>query len=328
MEKLTMKQVNIDINEQLRRRKEVRTSEKDFIDGCKKVLIDHGLIVPPDLNTSGEIVRTGEVEKPHSKNGYYAIYLRTLTIHGGNWRTGLKFHWSDLSKKEGQYSYSIRPKSYLIDRAVPSKERYRRAIETNLMVWSQCQPVISHPYLDKKQIKPYFARQLKQKLVIPMMQLSGDITGLQFIDSNSEKRFHKGSVTKGACCPIGMTVDPVSILFCEGYATGCSLHEATGLPVVITFSATNLTGVAKAFHKKYPGRHLVICADNDHLLNKREGKNPGLTAAIEAYNIVGGSLCIPQFLPDDASTDFNDIHVKYGMDFLSELLSKFTKKVG
>jgi len=39
------------------------------------------------------------------------------------------------------------------------------------------------------------------------------------------------------------------ILMTEGYATGATLHELTGLPVVVAFHAGNLPVVAEAFEK-------------------------------------------------------------------------------
>ena len=41
-------------------------------------------------------------------------------------------------------------------------------------------------------------------------------------------------------------------LIAEGYATAASLHEATGLPVIVAFDAGNLLPVAQAIHKRYP----------------------------------------------------------------------------
>jgi putative DNA primase/helicase len=49
----------------------------------------------------------------------------------------------------------------------------------------------------------------------------------------------------------------------EGWATGATLHEATGLPVVVAFNAGNLLLVAKLIRREYPAARLVICADND-----------------------------------------------------------------
>ena len=65
-----------------------------------------------------------------------------------------------------------------------------------------------------------------------------------------EKEFWPaGLAKKGHFHLIGM---PTSIvLVAEGYATGATLHEATGLPVAIAFDAGNLRHVAAALRERY-----------------------------------------------------------------------------
>ncbi len=68
------------------------------------------------------------------------------------------------------------------------------------------------------------------------------------------------------------------VLIAEGFATGASVHEATGDAVAVAFNAGNLKPVAKILRAKFPDAHITVCADND---TKTEG-NPGLTKATEA----------------------------------------------
>jgi putative DNA primase/helicase len=300
-----------------------RISESDFRNQSKGVLIDHGLVPPAQLDYSGEICRVPDVKKTNSKDGYYAIYLESRTIIGGNWRTGNKFQWTPSSETYAKSFHSPKPRDPNI-----TKRDQKKNQKKCLQIWSQSKQIVFHPYLDKKQIKPYFARQLGRKLVIPLMNFDGTVCGLQYIYETSEKRFQKGSSTKGACCPIGMTVDPVPVLLCEGYATGCSLHEATNLPTVVAFSASNLPVVAKLFHQKFPATPLIICADNDYALEVSDGQNPGVKAAEEAHRLTGGSICIPQFSETIPGSDFNDIHVNFGLGYLRGMFSPFLKKGG
>ena len=95
------------------------------------------------------------------------------------------------------------------------------------------------------------------------------------------------------------------LIVCEGFATGATIHEATGEAVAVAFNAGNLGAVAYALHKKYPELAIVIAADDDH---KTDG-NPGLTSAKSAALAVGGFVVAPQFpagRPAKA-TDFNDL---------------------
>ena len=42
------------------------------------------------------------------------------------------------------------------------------------------------------------------------------------------------------------------IILAENYASGASLHMATGKPVAVAFTAENLTPVAEALRKEFP----------------------------------------------------------------------------
>ncbi|MFT6909732.1 MAG: hypothetical protein ACJAS1_006457 [Oleiphilaceae bacterium] len=297
-------------------------SDAELYDQVKSKLTDNGLILPAGrIDDSGAICRVGYDKKPNSKHGFYVFYPESGTVLGGIWSTGHKFKYT-FHKGGLEHDFH----TLKLQRYSQNKDNQRKNKAELQRIWTQSQPATSHPYAVKKQIKTYFARQLHQRLVIPLLQLDGALSGIQFIDESSGKRFQKGSVTKGSFCPIAMTIDPVPILLCEGYATGCSLHEATNLPTIVTFSSGNLPVVAKQLHHKFTERHIVICADNDHVQEAIDGINAGLKAAMEAHKIARGTICIPQFPIGDTGSDFNDIHVKYGLDFVRKLLSSVINK--
>ena len=87
------------------------------------------------------------------------------------------------------------------------------------------------------------------------------------------------------------------VIICEGYATGASLHTATGYQVLCAMSAGNLLHVAKAVRTVDYRKKIIIAADNDL---KTPG-NPGLTAAKKAAQAVRGLLAVPPI-----AGDFND----------------------
>jgi putative DNA primase/helicase len=116
------------------------------------------------------------------------------------------------------------------------------------------------------------------------------------------------------------------LLIAEGYATACSLHEATGFPVAAAMNAGNLLNVAKAWRAKYPRMRIVICADDD----TETAGNPGMTKATEAARAVGALLAVPDFGPDrpDRSSDFNDLHALDGLDALRRCIEAATSPGG
>ncbi len=103
------------------------------------------------------------------------------------------------------------------------------------------------------------------------------------------------------------------LLVAEGYATGASLHEATGRPVAVAFDAGNLAHVVRALRKKYPAALIVVCGDDDQGTEARTGSNPGRLKATAAARSVRGLAVFPEPLPEGGS-DFNDLHQAAGLD--------------
>jgi putative DNA primase/helicase len=102
------------------------------------------------------------------------------------------------------------------------------------------------------------------------------------------------------------------LIVCEGFATGASIHEATGHAVAVAFNAGNLEAVALAMRAKFPALRLTLAADDDHLTTG----NPGMTKATAAARAVGGLVAVPVFPGDrpDKATDFNDLHQLAGLE--------------
>ncbi len=120
----------------------------------------------------------------------------------------------------------------------------------------------------------------------------------------------------------GKDLSQGEILLSEGYATGASLHMATGKPVAVAFDAGNLEPVARKLREKYPNAAITICADNDHQHTRRtpEGTglwNKGVAMAQDAAKAVGGKVVAPIFNEEERArglTDFNDLHQSRGIE--------------
>jgi phage/plasmid primase-like uncharacterized protein len=87
----------------------------------------------------------------------------------------------------------------------------------------------------------------KGHLLVPVRDIDGLTISGQSIAPDGRKSFPRGAVLAGGHHLIG-AIDPARpLLIAEGYATGATLHEATGLPVAIAFHAGNLLAVATAY---------------------------------------------------------------------------------
>jgi phage/plasmid primase-like uncharacterized protein len=145
--------------------------------------------------------------------------------------------------------------------------------------------------------------------------VDGRLWGVQRVDVDGSKLFLKGARTEGGHMLIGGKPKPgTPLLVAEGYATGATLHEATGLPVAVAFNAGNLLAVAKAYRAADPSRPIVIAGDNDHHLPHRPVALPnvGQQKAEAAAAAIGGAVVLPSFPPGDRGSDWNDLARRQG----------------
>jgi len=131
-------------------------------------------------------------------------------------------------------------------------------------LWTGARPANpSHPYIVRKKILPHHARQIGTSLVVPLQDSTGDLWNLQFIHPDGTKRFLKGGVTKGLFTVMGEPSEGGRIYITEGFATAATVHELTGRPCFVAFTASNFPSVAQLVRKAFPGAEIVLAADDD-----------------------------------------------------------------
>jgi putative DNA primase/helicase len=202
--------------------------------------------------------------------------------------------------------------------------------------WRKYVPDGDSAYLKKKGVGAHgvrFSPSGNGTLAVPMLR-DGRVVGLQIVrgkdrGSKLEKQYWPAGMDKvGAFHLIG-GVPRGLVLVAEGYATGATLFEATGLPVAVAFDAGSLMPVAQALAKQYRGAKILLCADDDY---RTEG-NPGVTAAKNAATAVGGSWISPTFAEDRPTerkgpTDFNDLHQLEGLHVVREQVEAHLRELG
>ena len=153
-------------------------------------------------------------------------------------------------------------------------------------------------YLKNKQIDkdPKIKITHDGNLLIPAYDEHGKMWNLQTITPDGQKLFiqESGGRTGGCFFVIGEVqpdlYDAHIICIAEGYATGMSIHMATGHPVALSFVANNLPKVGAVLRQKYPNAVFVYCADDDSAK-----QDTGLKYAQEAQAITGGIIVLPDF---------------------------------
>ncbi|HAU1200838.1 TPA: DUF3987 domain-containing protein [Legionella pneumophila] len=278
---------------------------------------------PPENIVPGKIYRFPGIGKTkENKAGWCLLFLDQLGGCYGDWSTGLSEIWQGKSNQKltpdekAQFKHQIQEAQLkaLNEVAAIHQEGAKRA----LSIWDNSKPAeANYPYLVSKNIEPKGIRCYKGSLVIPL-RADGKIYSLQFIDPDGNKQFLSGGRVAGCYFSLGNPLGADVICIVEGVATGKTINMATGYPVAVAFSSSNLLAIAQVMSEQFPEHTLIICADDDA---DKKG-NPGLTKANQVADIIGAKVAIPYFgieRPIKAS-DFNDMAALRGLSAVAETI--------
>lgn len=255
---------------------------RDIVDQMAAV----GIFVPADYELKAGTAKFQRFrpadQKKNKKSAWYIIY-ENFTKSGKAYYSGafgirdekyiIKASTQDWTSEERKEAKEF-AKQAQIRNQKDASERAQKAAQTAEWMWSRARdevPVTFKYCVDKK-IKPYGARFLHGNMIIPMYR--GKMVGMQTIlaeknEDGVNKIFLTGSDIVGAYFKIGsLSQDPQQTVYVvEGYATGCSVHHATKLPVIVAFNAGNIEPVIAGIRAKMPDAKIVIAGDDDrHVL--------------------------------------------------------------
>lgn len=209
------------------------------------------------------------------------------------------------------------------------------------LAWEASLPAFEHPYTTRKGVKIFGAKWGQfpvykepeagqpvtpfkhiPALLVPIYGDKGKIVSLQaYFDNDVEpygdRAYLKLGQKQGGYFVIGKPSDRIVIV--EGYATGASVHMATGWCVYVAFDAGNLVDVAKTARQWFPHAEIIIAGDHDRP-NPKNGKRAGNDAAKEAGIAVNGRVIIPTSEGDD----WNDVHQRDGLEAVQSALMAHT----
>lgn len=270
----------------------------------------HNMPVPEKFAIYNGVARWGR------HNEYWARKVGAGYVYG-NWKTDEKYYIfhggkSTLTKAE---LAKIRRFQYENERLrmIEAAEKTKKA---KRIFDSLSKADLRHPYLVKKAIKqiPDNIHQIKDSLVIPIYNSYKEIISIQFIDQTGDKRFLSGASKQGGLYVICEGIEKCDHLnICEGWATGMSLYEILGEPIVVAFDAGSLKLIAQILRAKYPKHQIRFYADND--CDSRQNK--GIEAATEAAKLVDNAIVLyPEWLdearnPIKIKVDWNDIYYEH-----------------
>lgn len=232
-----------------------------------------GLDAPDEFILDGRIhrFRSGSSRKTLDRSGWYVGHadgIPCLTF--GCWRANFtQTVKADVGKKrwtpaeEMAHIARINAAKRLRDEEI---ERDRSvAASTVETIWSSgAQATAEHPYLKRKGVQPHGARVTGDgRLMVPLFSEDGELSSLQYIDESGGKLYHTGGQTGGRFWMIGTLDHPGVLYVAEGFATAATIHEVTGRPCVVAYSASNLIPVTGSLVEMHPGQKIVIVADHD-----------------------------------------------------------------
>ena len=278
---------------------------------------------PPNVIEPGKLHRFPGVGK-HNGNtaGWCKLFDDGLGGCFGDWSSGFTENWQ--AKRDKPFSQSERTAFMRrVEEArkqaeTERQQQYAEAAAKAASIWNSATPANDdHAYLVRKEINANGSRLHQGALVIPVR--SGDaLHSLQFISDDGSKRFLSGGRISGGYFSIGTIQGADALCIAEGFATGATIHQATGYPVAVAFNAGNLEPIAKAMRHKLPNLPIILCSDDDA---DTEG-NPGIKKANHAALAIGAKVAVPSFGDQRPAgvTDFNDMAALLGLEAVAKAI--------
>ncbi|WNL50887.1 DNA primase [Xanthomonas phage Murka] len=319
----------------------------EIVDAFIKAMGEYGI---KPVFTRGGIEPDGRMVRFHvqgdrkgTRNGFAILFGDNIPAGSfGSWKDGATHSWcakgyQELTDDE-RAQIDARMQLAKSEREREERERQGEAARQANLLWRDASPADdSHPYLVRKQVRSHGLRTatwaktnedghqwltVHGALLVPVMLTSGKIVSLQAIfpdranEMGRDKDFMSGGRKRGGFFLIGMPPHADgNIVVCEGYATGASIHDATGWCVAVAFDASNMVPVAEDLRAMMPNANFVIAADNDRWSSMGDIQNPGVHFAERAAHAARARLVVPEFADlDDRPSDFNDLHVREGIE--------------
>ena len=214
-------------------------------------------------------------------------------------------HESDLTPAE-RAERKYRAELSRIERENGEKLRHAEAANTARSAWQSAEPASEHPYLANKRVQAHDLRVARidghgvraGDLLVPIHNSRGHLVSLQRITSSGAKFYLVGGEKRACFYRFG---GEGKAWLVEGYATGASVHEATGKPVVVAFDAGGMKPVADLLRGQLHG----VAADNDESgAGQKAAEGTGL----------------PWVMPPTMGQDWNDYAAEHGAEAVRRLL--------
>lgn len=267
----------------------------------------YGINPPADIVADSHLHRFYiNGDKPGSRNGWYVLFIDGLPSGVfGNWKIGITSSWCAKKTNHMNEQEFLKHKQQVneaqhkrnAERAMDQEKAAKLAEER----WYSCPAAnTNHPYLVRKLIPPFYARQLGNELILPIINVESEFRSLQYISEDGTKRFLFNGEIKGNFIPVrGQPKISTEIMIAEGFSTAGAIAQVYPEACLIAAcDAGNLRAVALSIRQHLPKAKMIICADTDEI---------GLIKAHEAATASGSRLIKPKW-PKGTPASFNDFN--------------------
>lgn len=284
---------------------------------------------PPSLELDGKIHRFGR--DGGKDNAWYIGWqnhsVRTgqtyVVAKFGDWRTAEEhFYKPDKVSRIDMKAVKEQIAEAAQKAAEATRLKHEEAAQRALDKWNAAATTGSCAYMERKLIPELYGCRLNgDTLLIPVRDVDGKLWGIESVYPDNKKMFMSGQKVNECFHVIGGEIGD-DVYLCEGFATGASIYQATGVPTVVAFYATNLAPVVKVLKMAHPLLHIAVCGDDDRF----KGDNVGRAKGVKAAELAMGESIFPVFASDEGQpTDFNDLHAREGLDAVKKQLGAMTE---
>lgn len=282
-------------------------------------MLSHGITPPDQIILDGKLRRFSSGTKGSGGNGdktgwYIGFSDGIPAAKFGCWRSGVEVNFrAEIGRKLSAAEEIINSRRMSEAKAIRDYDLQKdreRASSTVIKIWTEgIHSDDNHAYLKRKGIGFNGARITGDgRLMVPLYNIDGELSSIQYIGTEGEKKYHPGGQTSSCFWYLGQNSETIYVA--EGFATAATIYEETSKLTYIAYSASNIPNVVKILHEKYgPLQDICVIADNDE-------SGIGLKYADQASAKYGCRVIMPPI-----KGDAND-YKQSGNDLLSLLQPK------
>ncbi|EJM1834582.1 hypothetical protein Q6I89_004343 [Salmonella enterica] len=337
---------------------DVIVSLNDLKEEFRGVMAEHGIVCDEEIIDDGLVHRFDvQGDTRGRKNGWYVFHSdqHVNGIFGCHKRyPEQQFAWKPDGVEVRLSPEQLAERQRYLEQKRQEREeaeikRHAKAKIKAQNKWQAAVPCNEHEYLTKKGISAFGTRVgpwevwnkdkhrydviTENALLIPLMDQKGEVHSLQAIIPHADlpegdinaKKLLTGGAKQGLIYPIGKAQirDGKKVyILCEGFATGASIHMATGHMCLVCFDSGNLPLIAGLLAESLASRQeeatIIVAGDDDCW----KGKNTGKLKAQQAAEVAKGLVAMPVFASKEGKpTDFNDLHEREGLEAVRRIFT-------